>query len=69
MGIAVMVIWATCTAVPANDEKPEEGATASPALDAHRKKATELQPGNTEKTSEAKKRINMDCLLRIMLTS
>lgn len=55
VGIVVMVIWATCTAVPANDEKPEEGATASPALDAHGKKATELQPGCTEKTSEAKK--------------
>ncbi|XP_056112628.1 protein disulfide-isomerase TMX3a [Rhinichthys klamathensis goyatoka] len=55
VGIAVMVIWATCTAVPTYDEKPEEGATASPALDAHGKKATELQPGSTEKTSEAKK--------------
>ncbi|KAG1969932.1 protein disulfide-isomerase TMX3 [Pimephales promelas] len=55
VGIVVMVIWATCTAVPTNDEKPEEGATASPALDAHGKKAAELQPGSTEKTSEAKK--------------
>lgn len=50
VGIVVMVIWGTCTAVPANDEKPEEGATASPG-----KKAIELQPDSTEKTSEAKK--------------
>ncbi|XP_051730771.1 protein disulfide-isomerase TMX3a [Ctenopharyngodon idella] len=50
VGIVVMVIWGTCTAVPADDEKPEEGATASPG-----KKAIELQPDSTEKTSEAKK--------------
>ncbi|XP_016126857.1 protein disulfide-isomerase TMX3-like isoform X2 [Sinocyclocheilus grahami] len=55
VGIAVLVIWATCTAVPADDEKPVEGATASPVLDAHGKKAIELQPDSTEKTSEAKK--------------
>ncbi|XP_048019699.1 protein disulfide-isomerase TMX3a [Megalobrama amblycephala] len=50
VGVVVMVIWGTCTAVPADDEKPEEGATAGPG-----KKAKELQPDNTEKTSEAKK--------------
>lgn len=55
VGIAVLVIWGTCTAVPADDEKPVEGATASPVLDAHGKKAIELQPDSTEKTSEAKK--------------
>ncbi|XP_016395335.1 protein disulfide-isomerase TMX3-like [Sinocyclocheilus rhinocerous] len=55
VGIVALVIWATCTAVPADDEKPVEGATASPVLDAHGKKAIELQPDSTEKTSEAKK--------------
>ncbi|XP_067309143.1 protein disulfide-isomerase tmx3a [Pseudorasbora parva] len=55
MAIAVIVVRAACTAVPANDEKPEEGATTSPDLDAHGKKATELQPDITEKTTEAKK--------------
>ncbi len=55
VGIVVLVIWVTCTAVPADDEKPVEGATASPVLDAHGKKAIELQPDSTEKTSEAKK--------------
>ncbi|XP_016330339.1 protein disulfide-isomerase TMX3-like isoform X2 [Sinocyclocheilus anshuiensis] len=55
VGIVALVIWATCTAVPADDEKPVEGATASPVLDAHGKKAIELQSDSTEKTSEAKK--------------
>nr|AAH95139.1 Thioredoxin-related transmembrane protein 3 [Danio rerio]AAI64528.1 Tmx3 protein [Danio rerio] len=55
VGVVVLVIYATCTAVPADDEKPEEEATASPALDTHGKKAIESQPESTEKTSEAKK--------------
>uniref|UniRef100_A0A672M2G4 protein disulfide-isomerase n=1 Tax=Sinocyclocheilus grahami TaxID=75366 RepID=A0A672M2G4_SINGR len=55
VGIVVLVIWRTCTAVPADDEKPMEGATASPALDAHGRKAKEMQPDGIEKTSEAKK--------------
>uniref|UniRef100_A0A8C1TRA7 protein disulfide-isomerase n=1 Tax=Cyprinus carpio TaxID=7962 RepID=A0A8C1TRA7_CYPCA len=55
VGIVLLVIWGTCTAVPADDEKPVEGATASPALDAHGKKAKEMQPDSLEKTSEAKK--------------
>lgn len=55
VGIAVLVIWGTCTAVPADDEKPVERATASPVSDAHGKKAIELQPDSTGKTSEAKK--------------
>uniref|UniRef100_A0A673H3G5 protein disulfide-isomerase n=1 Tax=Sinocyclocheilus rhinocerous TaxID=307959 RepID=A0A673H3G5_9TELE len=55
VGIVVLVIWRTCTAVPADDEKPVEGATASPALDAHGRKAKEMQPDSIEKTSEAKK--------------
>ncbi|XP_056322693.1 protein disulfide-isomerase TMX3a [Danio aesculapii] len=53
VGVVVLVIYATCTAVPAHDEKPEEEATASPALET--KKAIESQPDSTEKTSEAKK--------------
>uniref|UniRef100_A0A8C2KVJ3 protein disulfide-isomerase n=1 Tax=Cyprinus carpio TaxID=7962 RepID=A0A8C2KVJ3_CYPCA len=44
VGIVLLVIWGTCTAVPADVEKPVEGATASPALDAHGKKAKEMQP-------------------------
>uniref|UniRef100_A0A9J7Z4B6 protein disulfide-isomerase n=2 Tax=Cyprinus carpio TaxID=7962 RepID=A0A9J7Z4B6_CYPCA len=55
VGIVLLVIWGTCTAVPADVEKPVEGATASPALDAHGKKAKEMQPDGLEKTSEAKK--------------
>ncbi len=53
--------------MPADDENPVEGATASPVLDAHGKKAIELQPDSTGKTSEAKKEDYMDSLLRIML--
>ncbi|XP_051556312.1 protein disulfide-isomerase TMX3-like [Myxocyprinus asiaticus] len=56
--IVVMVIWGTCTAVPADDEKPEEGAllaTGSTAADADGKKEIELQPDSREKTSEEKK--------------
>uniref|UniRef100_A0A8C2KW96 protein disulfide-isomerase n=1 Tax=Cyprinus carpio TaxID=7962 RepID=A0A8C2KW96_CYPCA len=52
VGIVLLVIWGTCTAVPADVEKPVEGATASPALDAHGKKAKEMQPDGLEKTSE-----------------
>uniref|UniRef100_A0A8C2DMY9 protein disulfide-isomerase n=1 Tax=Cyprinus carpio TaxID=7962 RepID=A0A8C2DMY9_CYPCA len=55
VGIVGLVIWGTCTAVPADDEKPVEGATASPVLDARGKKPIELQPNSTEKTEEAKK--------------
>ncbi|XP_050984581.1 protein disulfide-isomerase TMX3a [Labeo rohita] len=55
LGIVTLIIWGTCTAVPVDDEKPVEGATASPVLDAHGKKAIELQPESTGKTSEAKK--------------
>lgn len=55
MGIVGLVIWGTCTAVPADDEKPVEGATASPVLDARGKKPIELQPNSTEKNEEAKK--------------
>lgn len=53
VGVVVLVIYATCTAVPSDNEKPEEEATARPALDT--KKAIESQPDSTEKTSEAKK--------------
>uniref|UniRef100_A0A8C1KQ32 protein disulfide-isomerase n=1 Tax=Cyprinus carpio TaxID=7962 RepID=A0A8C1KQ32_CYPCA len=55
VGIVGLVIWGTCTAVPADDEKPVEGATASPVLDARGKKPIELQPNSTEKNEEAKK--------------
>ncbi|KAK2900961.1 hypothetical protein Q8A67_009076 [Cirrhinus molitorella] len=55
VGIVALVIWGTCTAVPADDEKPVEGATAGPVLDAHGKKSIESQPESTEKNSEAKK--------------
>ncbi|XP_016323592.1 protein disulfide-isomerase TMX3-like [Sinocyclocheilus anshuiensis] len=55
VGIVALVIWRTCTAVPADDEKPVEGAAASPALDAHGRKTKEMQPDGIEKTSEAKK--------------
>ncbi|XP_052403698.1 protein disulfide-isomerase TMX3a [Carassius gibelio] len=55
VGIVGLVIWGTCTAVPADDDKPVGGATASPVLDADGKKAIELQSDSTDKTSEAKK--------------
>ncbi|TRY84141.1 hypothetical protein DNTS_026041 [Danionella cerebrum] len=52
--IVLMVIWATCTAVPV-DEKPGEGASDSPAAASQGKKAIKGQPESTEKTSEEKK--------------
>ncbi|XP_055058074.2 protein disulfide-isomerase tmx3a [Misgurnus anguillicaudatus] len=56
VGIVVLVIWGTCTAVPADDERPEEEAPAaigSTASDGN--KAEVLQHESREKTSEAKK--------------
>lgn len=53
VGIVVMIIWATCTAVPADDDRPAEEATSSAASDGKRAKL--LQADNREKTSEEKK--------------
>ncbi|KAI7809378.1 protein disulfide-isomerase TMX3 precursor [Triplophysa rosa] len=53
VGIVVIIIWGTCTALPADDERLAEEATSSAASDGKRAKL--LQPDNREKTSEEKK--------------
>lgn len=53
VGILVLIIWGTCTAVPVDDERPEEEATRSAASDGKRAKL--LQSDNRKKTSEEKK--------------